>query len=59
MKQSYQEITEKNSPKENVVTNAVIAFISGGVMGIIGQFLIDTYSSWLDIPTKEESNEYL
>ena len=53
MKQSYQEITEKNSPKENVVTNAVIAFISGGVMGIIGQFLIDTYSSWLDIPTKE------
>ena len=53
MKKSYQEIAKKNSPKENVIANAVVAFISGGIMGIIGQFLIDTYSAWLDIPTKE------
>ena len=53
MKKSYQEIAKKNSPKENVIANAVVAFISGGIMGIIGQFLIDTYSAWLDISTKE------
>ena len=53
MKQSYQEIVSKNSPKENVFMNAVIAFISGGLMGVFGQFLIDGYTVWLDISTKE------
>ncbi len=53
MKQSYQEIVEKNSPKENVIGNAVTAFITGGLMGVLGQFLIDMYVAWLDIPTKE------
>ena len=53
MKNSYQKIIEKHSPKENIFMNAFIAFISGGIMGIIGQLLIDGYSSWFDIPTKE------
>lgn len=53
MKQSYQEIVEKNSPKENVIGNAVTAFITGGLMGVLGQFLIAMYVAWLDIPTKE------
>ena len=53
MKQNYQEIVKKHSPKENVLMNAVIAFITGGLMGIVGQLLIDGYSSWFDIPTKE------
>lgn len=53
MKQNYQEIVKKHSPKENVLMNAVIAFITGGLMGIVGQLLIYGYSSWFDIPTKE------
>ena len=53
MKQNYQEIVKKHSPKENVLMNAVIAFITGGLMGIVGQLLIDGYSSLFDIPTKE------
>ena len=53
MKQSYQEIVKKNSPKENVIGNAAIAFITGGLMGVLGQFLIDMYASLLEIPTKE------
>ncbi len=56
MKQSYQDIVSKNSPKENVLMNAVVAFISGGLMGIIAQFLIDGYSAWLDISTKEATS---
>ena len=53
MKQSYQDIVKENSPKENVFMNTVIAFITGGIMGIIGQFLIDFYSSILEVSTKE------
>lgn len=53
MKQSYQDIVKENSPKENVFMNAVIAFITGGIMGIIGQYLIDFYSSILEVSTKE------
>lgn len=53
MKQSYQDIVKENSPKENVFMNAVIAFITGGIMGIIGQFLIDFYSSILEVSAKE------
>lgn len=53
MKQSYQDIVKENSPKENVFMNAVIAFITGGIMGIIGQFLIDFYSSILEVSIKE------
>ena len=53
MKQSYKDIVKENSPKENVFMNAVIAFITGGIMGIIGQFLIDFYSSILEVSTKE------
>ena len=53
MKQSYQDIVKENSPKENVFMNAVIAFITGGIRRIIGQFLIDFYSSILEVSTKE------
>lgn len=49
----YKEIVDKNSPKENILMNMIIAFISGGLMGIIGQFLIDVYANCLSIPTKE------
>ena len=37
----YQKIVDKHTPKENVFQNALIAFITGGIMGIIGQLLID------------------
>ena len=49
----YQKIVDKNTPKEDVFQNALIAFIIGGIMGIIGQALIDFYTSYFSIPTKE------
>jgi len=52
-KDKYKNIIQKHSPKEDILYNAVIAFITGGIMGIIGQGLIDFYSSILSIPTKE------
>lgn len=54
-KNKYKQIVEKISPKEDRLYNAIIAFLIGGIMGIIGQFLIDFYSTQFSIPTKEAS----
>ena len=47
---------ENNMPKENKVLNCFISFFIGGIMGIIGQLLIDFYSTNLDISTKEATS---
>ena len=52
-KSKYQSIIDKHSPKEDVLFNMVTAFVIGGVMGIIGQGLIDFYSTVLSISSKE------
>ena len=52
-KNKYKSIVDKHCPKEDILYNAIIAFITGGIMGIIGQGLIDFYSAILSIPTKE------
>ena len=54
-KKKYQELVEKHTPKENIILNALIAFIIGGIMGMIGQGLIDIYSSSFSISTKDAS----
>ncbi len=55
-KEKYKKIIKKHKPKEDIFKNTIIAFISGGVMGIIGQGLIDFYSSILDISSKDASS---
>lgn len=52
-KNKYKEIIQKHIPKENRLTNSLIAFITGGFMGMLGQFLIDIYSYYLEIPSKD------
>lgn len=54
-KYKYKDIVDRHSPKEDIFINPLIAFISGGVMGIIGQFLIDVYSYYFSVSTKEAS----
>ncbi len=53
MKDNYQKIVDENTPKEDTINNAIIAFITGGIMGVIGNFLIDFYETYLLIPNKE------
>ena len=55
-KSKYQQIVDKNISKENRFGNAIIAFISGGVVGLIGQGLTDFYSRYFDISTKDASS---
>lgn len=52
-KMKYKNLVNKYTPKEDVLYNAIIAFIIGGIMGIIAQGLIDFYSYYLSIPLKE------
>lgn len=52
-KEEYKKIVDEKTSKDNVFLNSIVAFIIGGIMGIIGQGLIDVYSCFLKIPTKE------
>lgn len=52
-KNKYKNLVSKHTPKENILYNSLIAFFIGGIMGIIGQGLVDLYSYFLDISTNE------
>ena len=52
-KNKYKKIVKKYTPNENRIYNGLIAFITGGLMGMLGQFLLEVYSYFLNIPTKE------
>lgn len=54
-KNKYKQIVEKYKPKENRLVNGLIAFIVGGFMGMLGEFLMRVYGYYLNIPTKEAS----
>lgn len=45
----YKSLVEKYKPKENVLSNGLIAFFIGGIMGMLGQGLVDLYSYFLDL----------
>lgn len=52
-KNKYKELYQKHIPKENRLLNAFICFTVGGFMGMLGQFLIDIYSYYLEISSKD------
>ncbi len=45
----YEKIVMNHKPKEYRLRNSIIAFIIGGLMGLLGQLLIDLYSAYLNI----------
>lgn len=51
----YKNLVDKHRPKENVLDNALIAFVVGGLMGILGQGLIDIYTYLFNISTSDAS----
>ena len=52
----YKKLVDKHKPKEKRSSHALIAFISGGLIGTIGQFLTEWYSYIFDIPTKDAAS---
>ena len=52
-KKKYKELVNKHKPKEDRTLNAIIAFITGGLIGLGGQVLAEYYQVWFDIPMKD------
>lgn len=52
---SYQKLVDTCTPKPQKLKNALVAFGIGGLVGMLGQGLLDLYSYALDIPTKQAS----
>lgn len=49
----YDEIVKKYTPKEDVLKNAIITFVAGGIIGASSELLLVCYSTWLNLPRKE------
>lgn len=54
-KKEYKKIVEKYTPSEPRLRNSFIAFLVGGLMGMLGNFLVDFYSYYFDLSTKDAS----
>ena len=52
-KNKYKQLVDKNTPKENYIKNALIAFSVGGSLGALSELLLRGYSMWFDLPRKE------
>ena len=49
----YEEIVKNETPKEDVLKNALMTFFVGGVIGVFSELLLVSYASWLNLPRKE------
>lgn len=54
-KKIYENLVDKHKPVETKRQNAFIAFVTGGLIGVLGQLLIEFYSYNLDISSKDAS----
>lgn len=54
-KKEYKKIVDKYTPSEPRLKNAIIAFIIGGFMGVLGNFLVELYSYYFDLSSKDAS----
>ena len=53
MKDKYVELVKKHTPKEDIVKNATVSFLAGGVLGILSELLLRGYMMWFSLPRKE------
>lgn len=49
----YEKIVKEETPKEDVLKNAIMTFVFGGILGSLSELLLVFYSYWLDLPRKE------
>lgn len=53
MNDKYNEIVLKHTPKEDVVKNAILVFMCGGIFGVLSEGLLRLYMIYLNLPRKE------
>lgn len=49
----YQKIVDKHIPKKEKTNNLLTAFLTGGLIGLLGNFLMDIYAYFFHIQTTE------
>lgn len=49
----YNELCDKLKPKVNILKNSIKAFLCGGVIGVIGQILLNIYMHIFNFTQKE------
>ena len=49
----YQKLVDKHVPKEEKTNNLLTAFLTGGLIGLLGNFLMDIYAYFFHIQTTE------
>lgn len=52
-KVQYQRLIDKHKPKETRLKSAIIAFIIGGLIGVLGQYLVELYQTIFSISSKD------
>ena len=55
----YQTIVDKHVPKENKIGNLMAAFVVGGLIGALANFILELYTYLFHISTKEASGHML
>lgn len=50
---TIKELKKLHEPKKNSLKNAVMAFLGGGIISLLGQSILDYYVKLLDITPKE------
>ncbi len=58
-KKEYKRIVDKNKPRESRLSNSIIAFLTGGFVGIFGHLLKDFYEIFFDVSSKDASTYML
>ncbi len=53
MKDNYNELVNKYTPKEDILKNAIVTFICGGLLGSFSELLLRGYMLWFSLPRKE------
>ena len=51
----YEKIVQKNKAKETRVQNAIVAFISGGIVGALGEGIIQTLCHFFELSRSDAS----
>jgi len=53
MNDKYLDIVDKYTPKEDRLKNAILTFVVGGLIGVLGELLLRGYMIWFNLPRKE------
>ena len=49
----YEKIVKKNSKKEDTFKNVLVAFLTGGLMGVLGEIIFKFFTNNLELSTSE------